>query len=125
VCTVCGKTEGQLEGKMKKCDRCEAAYYCSVECQATDRSKHELVCKQMAVEQKERSAALAEAKAAAKAKAKAAAALPRCLTCSKTSKDGGGDLSTCSRCNTARYCSRECQVKDFPRHKTADGCKKK
>ena len=30
----------------------------------------------------------------------------------------------CSRCKKARYCSRACQVKDFPRHKKADGCKK-
>jgi hypothetical protein len=48
--------------------------------------------------------------------------LPCCLACSKTSGDGGAALSKCSRCLEARYCSRECQVKDFPLHKQV--CKK-
>jgi cytochrome c553 len=38
------------------------------------------------------------------------------------SGEGGAALSKCSRCHEARYCSRECQIKDFPRHKKV--CKK-
>jgi ankyrin repeat protein len=138
VCTVCGKTQGQIEGIILKCGKCLAAYYCSVECHTKDLAKHELVCEQMAAEETERAATAAVAKAAVAQAAKeaataaaeaakeaaAAAAKPHCLWCSKTSGEGGAELSKCSRCKTARYCSRECQKKDFSRHKTADKCKK-
>jgi hypothetical protein len=120
VCAVCGKTPQGPKGKFNKCSACEAAHYCSGECQIADWPKHEGECEQMAAD-REAAEAAAEAK---ETEAAAAAAKPRCLTCSKTTGAGGGELSTCSRCNTARYCSRECQVKDFPRHKQADGCKK-
>jgi hypothetical protein len=43
---------------------------------------------------------------------------PRCETCGK-----GNDLKSCSRCKNVKYCSRECQVSDWPSHKTA--CKPK
>eukprot|EP00956_Cyclotella_meneghiniana_P006593 scaffold8717_cov59-Cyclotella_meneghiniana.AAC.2 len=32
------------------------------------------------------------------------------------------DIKACSKCNTALYCSRECQLAHWPEHK--DGCKK-
>ena len=31
---------------------------------------------------------------------------------------GGFSFIKCSRCNTLHYCNRDCQLKDFPRHKT-------
>jgi hypothetical protein len=121
VCATCGKAARKLEGKtLLKCAVCGGAYYCSSVCQHVDWPKHALECQQMKVDA---AAAKAAAAAAAEATAKAKA-MPHCLGCSKTTGAGGGELSTCSRCNTARYCSRECQVKDFPRHKQADGCKK-
>ena len=61
----------------------------------------------------------------------------RCANCDKSTFDTdehkknrerlGGDhktkpLMTCARCKTVRYCSKECQVADYPRHKPE--CKK-
>lgn len=40
---------------------------------------------------------------------------PKCKVCKKPSKD------RCSRCKTARYCSRECQVSDWRTHKKTCG----
>jgi hypothetical protein len=124
VCVVCGKTPQGLKGRLNKCGACQVAHYCSGECQVADWPKHEGECEQMGADA-EVAEAVAEAKEEAEAAAVAAeAAKPRCLTCSKSTGVGGVALSTCSRCQVARYCSRECQVKDFPRHKKADGCKK-
>jgi hypothetical protein len=36
-----------------------------------------------------------------------------CYTCKKVQKD----YKRCSACGFARYCSKECQVKDWPEHK--------
>ncbi|KAI6098077.1 hypothetical protein EDD16DRAFT_1664746 [Pisolithus croceorrhizus] len=36
-----------------------------------------------------------------------------CVACGK----GGGQLSTCSRCKKAKYCSKDCQVEDWKAHK--------
>ncbi|KAI6104717.1 hypothetical protein EV401DRAFT_642340 [Pisolithus croceorrhizus] len=36
-----------------------------------------------------------------------------CVACGK----GGGQLSTCSRCKKAKYCSKDCQVEDWKVHK--------
>ncbi len=30
----------------------------------------------------------------------------------------GANFSRCARCRTAIYCSRDCQTKDWPNHKT-------
>jgi hypothetical protein len=109
------------EGKFSKCGACQAMYYCSVECQRVDWPKHKGECDQMKA-----TAEMATKAAAAAAAAKAAAShtpvVPCCLTCLKTSGDGGAALSKCSRCQEARYCSRACQIKDFPLHKKV--CKK-
>ncbi|KAF8554137.1 hypothetical protein OG21DRAFT_1509285 [Imleria badia] len=37
----------------------------------------------------------------------------RCRACGKQ----GGSLSVCAKCKTVRYCSKECQVKDWKDHK--------
>ena len=39
-----------------------------------------------------------------------------CRVCSKMG--AGQSIKNCGRCKTAFYCSRECQVKDWPLHKT-------
>ncbi|KAI0077804.1 zf-MYND-domain-containing protein [Panus rudis PR-1116 ss-1] len=41
----------------------------------------------------------------------------RCTTCYTAAADK--PLKACSRCKSAAYCSRECQKKDWPRHKPA------
>ncbi|KAI6115967.1 hypothetical protein F5141DRAFT_1212573 [Pisolithus sp. B1] len=40
-------------------------------------------------------------------------ALARCATC----RNGGVPLSRCSRCKTNKYCSKDCQEKDWKTHK--------
>jgi hypothetical protein len=121
VCGTCSLTPDKNKGKFNKCAACQAMYYCSVECQRVDWPKHKGECEQM------KATAEAATKAAAAAAAKAAANqtlpfVPCCLACSKTSGEGGAALKECSRCHEARYCPRECQIKDFPRQKKV--CKK-
>ncbi|KAI6007547.1 hypothetical protein F5J12DRAFT_741961 [Pisolithus orientalis] len=41
-------------------------------------------------------------------------AMTGCTVCGK----GGVPLSACSRCKSVKYCSRDCQVKDWKKHKT-------
>jgi hypothetical protein len=117
VCGACSTTPDKNKGKFNKCAACQAMYYCSVECQRVDWPKHKGECKQMKA-----TAETATATAAAKAAASHTPVVACCLACSKTSGEGGVTLSKCSRCQEARYCSRACQIKDFPRHKKI--CKK-
>ena len=42
-------------------------------------------------------------------------AIHTCFTCGKS----GAKLSSCSQCHRAYYCNRECQRKDWKRHKRA------
>jgi hypothetical protein len=41
-----------------------------------------------------------------------------CRVCKRGDSEGGGGLLTCSRCQKAKYCSRECQRVDWKKHKT-------
>ena len=63
-------------------------------------------------------AAQAKGKGATKAKGKkkdGEAPTFICFTCGKAAPK----LLTCSQCHRAHYCDRECQRKDWPRHKKA------
>ena len=40
-------------------------------------------------------------------------------TCSKCGKEDEEKLSRCGRCQAVRYCSRECQLADWAKHKKA------
>jgi hypothetical protein len=121
VCGTCSTTPDKNKGKFNKCAACQAMYYCSVECQRVDWPKHKGECEQMKATTEE-TATKAAAAAAAKAAASHTPVVPCCLACSRTSGAGGAALSKCSRCHEARYCSRACQIKDYPRHKKV--CKK-
>ena len=44
----------------------------------------------------------------------------RCQNCDKTGKRKKDKLSKCGSCHAVTYCSKECQVEDWPRHK--DNC---
>lgn len=43
-----------------------------------------------------------------------------CGVCGEAEKVSGGELLRCSRCKKVRYCSPECQKRDWKRHKV--GC---
>lgn len=49
--------------------------------------------------------------------------LRECHKCKAKETNGGPELSRCKSCRDAFYCSRECQVADWPRHKA--NCKTK
>jgi MYND finger len=49
--------------------------------------------------------------------------LRECSKCKVKETNGGPELSRCKSCKDAFYCSRECQVADWPRHKA--NCKTK
>jgi mitochondrial splicing suppressor protein 51 len=41
----------------------------------------------------------------------------KCAHCDQTTGSGGQPLKRCAKCQTTRYCSRECQKSDFKQHK--------
>jgi hypothetical protein len=49
--------------------------------------------------------------------------LRECNKCKAKETEGGPELSRCKRCRDVYYCSRACQVADWPRHKA--NCKEK
>ncbi len=54
------------------------------------------------------------ASAAVSASSAASSASP--LVCSVCNK-AEGKIQRCARCHITRYCSRECQTKDWPKHR--------
>lgn len=45
----------------------------------------------------------------------------RCTNCGDTEAKGGGPLKKCARCKNAKYCSAECQKKDWKKHRMECG----
>lgn len=41
-----------------------------------------------------------------------------CASCSRTTGASGAPMKRCSKCHDTLYCSRECQLKDWPSYKT-------
>ncbi|KAK7056157.1 hypothetical protein R3P38DRAFT_3566850 [Favolaschia claudopus] len=46
-----------------------------------------------------------------------------CMNCLQGERDVGHSLRECSRCKGVRYCSKECQIQDWPSHKPDCGHK--
>ncbi|GFH61355.1 hypothetical protein CTEN210_17831 [Chaetoceros tenuissimus] len=141
-CAACNK-----EGAVLRCAPCREAgvdvFFCNRTCQIKLWKTHKAVCKRTcnAKSKKEQSSANKEAKAVCKKKARNAESRSKastankeakaegkeglqlckeatvCPNCFKSGDDIGSKLSACSKCNSAYYCSRECQVEDWPKHK--------
>lgn len=84
VCSICGRLGPE---KMKKCTRCQAAYYCSPDCCSQE-------CQREHWETEHRSAAD-----------------PR--TCSSCGKSSAEKLKKCTQCQAAYYCDQDCQRKHW------------
>ena len=87
---------------------------------AIDKKAMELM--QMATNQSERGHTAKVSKSLSKKKGdtvlKIDTSKKECIVCKKTDAEAdGGKLKSCSRCKRVRYCSRECQVKDWKTHK--------
>ncbi|GFH53815.1 hypothetical protein CTEN210_10291 [Chaetoceros tenuissimus] len=121
-CAACEKEEAT-----KRCRSCLDVgidiFFCNRDCQLKHWKTHKAVCgnastsndfvpKITNIEEK-------VAKAWRKALKKSNQSLRKCYNCIKTEKDV--KLSSCSGCDLAAYCSRECQKAHWPKHK--DTCK--
>ncbi|GFH61298.1 hypothetical protein CTEN210_17774 [Chaetoceros tenuissimus] len=115
-CAACNK-----EGAVLRCAPCRDAgvdvFFCSRECQVKQWKIHKVVCKKTSTTKpkKEESNVNKEAKQEGK---KELQHKEICGNCFRTFAEIGSNLSMCSKCNKSYYCSRECQVEDWPRHKS-------
>jgi len=80
-----------------RCKQCHVEYYCSRPCREQAKEIHKADCLIRQEERQERRKVVT------------------CLTCGKRSSSV--DMMRCATCRNAAYCSRECQTKDWDRHK--------
>ncbi|XP_062588473.1 uncharacterized protein LOC134250136 isoform X2 [Saccostrea cucullata] len=96
MCTVCGK-----KGTMKVCQRCKIQKYCSPECQKADWQTHKSHCSQ-------------EEKSTSRNEKVSDVPSPICANCRSQSA-----RLRCSGCRVVYYCSKDCQMTDWNKHKTS------
>ncbi|GFH48028.1 hypothetical protein CTEN210_04504 [Chaetoceros tenuissimus] len=118
-CAACNK-----EGAVFRCAPCRDAgvdvFFCNRECQVKLWKMHKSVCKKTSTVdlKKEQSSANKEAKQETKKGSQLRIYTQCCAKCLKTDNDIGSKVSMCSKCKKVFYCSRECQVEDWSRHKS-------
>lgn len=86
-CSLCGKPNAPLA-----CSKCKTEYYCSEQCQALAWPSHKTLCS-----------------------ADSIVSHCNCSHCLKRMRFS--DAKKCGRCKGETYCSRECQLADYPKHK--------
>merc|ERR1711957_85723 len=89
-----------------RCGRCKTIAYCSKNRQRLHWDEHKAACF-TPKEQKLRRAVARKT------------TVKDCNFCKRTKKAGEKAFSSCARCRAVRYCSSECQQKDWGTHKDA------
>ena len=93
----------------KKCTGCRQVQYCSKDCQAKHWPAHSSSCRRIPEDKDATDSSVATTQSMMKSE---------CSFCSKVSHP----LKKCLQCGGAWYCSRECQTKHWPEHRSS--CKK-
>ena len=115
-CAACNK-----EGAALRCAPCRDAgvdvFFCNRECQVKQWKIHKAVCKKTCNSnlKKEQSSANKENKEEMMKRLKHRDEL--CDNCFISKAAIGSKMSLCSKCKKGFYCSRECQVAHWPKHK--------
>lgn len=117
-CHTCNK-----QGSWGHCIRCRTTFYCSPACQKADWKEHKLDCEVPAV-----AVAMAEGVGSGRDSGDRVLTfevptMPVFFTCMRCKKEG--NWHKCEGCKITHYCSKECQTKDWPRHKASCRLKRK
>ncbi|GFH52340.1 hypothetical protein CTEN210_08816 [Chaetoceros tenuissimus] len=119
ICAAC-----QKEGATKRCRGCLdvdiETFYCSRECQVKHWKTHKTVCRNNSTTGNS-TADNSSDKRYLQNKMKELRGYDEsvvfCENCGRNCADVGCKLKVCSKCEFSHYCSRECQVASWPRHK--------
>jgi len=107
ACGRCNADSGCGDGAaLLWCSRCKTIGYCSKECQRLHWKVHKPACYTREEQKLSRKVAKLTT-------------VKDCNFCKRTKKAGEKAFSSCARCRAVRYCSSECQQKDWGTHKDA------
>ena len=115
-CAKCG-AEGGPRKKMLPCVKCNEVVYCSTQCLEADANQHQRSCDPVpfyeTVDGKEISI---DAEHLQRMQAERENAGMVCANCNTIANKE--PYKKCAKCRHAAYCSKECQIKHWPVHKT-------
>ena len=103
VCGSCDKKGPDL----LKCSVCKSAWYCDVQCQKKDWKRHKQCCRKFGTE-----AQKGHDTGEGKSSSSHTYQDRECASCGKT----GIKLRKCGACNSERYCTTVCQLRDWGTH---------
>ena len=128
-CAKCG-AEGGPRKKMVPCVKCNEVVYCSMQCLKADANHHERSCDPVAFyETPDGKEITFDAEHLQRLQAERENAGMVCANCNDIANKE--PFKKCAKCKRAAYCSKECQKKHWPVHKTVcksapkESCSKK